>query len=130
MAVSILTTIMPPSAVIIIIGVLWKGAGKTGALWGLLSGFVTGCILIVLDVVGMLSCIAENTLYFRTFVTFLITLGVTVLVSVIKREQAPDMPVEIPEDSPPVRLVEKPGFWAVILVFGAVAMYVFLTIAF
>jgi len=130
MALSILATIMPPSAVVIILGALWRRAGKTGALFGLISGFGTGITLVVLDLLGLLGGIAENTMYFRTTVTFLITLAVTVLVSVVVREQSPEMPFEEYDEPPPDRLVENPKFWAVLLVAASISMYIFLTVIF
>ncbi|MCE5249220.1 sodium/solute symporter [bacterium] len=130
MALSILATIMPPSAAVILLGVLWKRIGKTGALWGMLSGFAIGLVLVVLDFLGLLSNIAGNTMYFRASVTFLGSVAVTVLVSLIIHEQSPDMVTEPQKDAPPGRLFENPKFLAVLLFIAAVSMYAFLTFAF
>ena len=134
MALSVLATIMPPSAVVIILGVIWKGAGKTGALWGLIAGFATGIFLIILDLAGFLASIAENTMYFRAAVTFIVSACVTVLLSLLIPEPAPEaefeMRVEPEKEETPSGLLENPRFLAVMLLCAAVSMYLFLTLAF
>ncbi|MBN1293058.1 MAG: sodium/solute symporter [Candidatus Latescibacteria bacterium] len=130
MALSILATIMPPSAAVILLGALWKRAGKTGALWGLISGFSVGLILVILDLFGYLSGIAENTMYFRTIITFLTTAIITVVISLIKHETIPDLAIEESYDEKPARLIESPKFLAVMLLIACVLMYTFLTFAF
>jgi len=130
MALSILATIMPPSAVVIIIGAVWKGAGKTGALLGLISGFTTGLILVVLDFIGVLASVAENTMYFRTIVTIFVTIIVTVTVSLVKHEKTSYVTEKPVEEPPPVIWAENPKIMAVLLLITAVSMYIFLTLAF
>ena len=142
MALSVLATIMPPSGAVIIIGALWKGAGKTGAFYGLLSGFATGIMLVILDQKGLLSSYAADTLFFRAAITFFISMSVTLIVSLLKREPAPYTPFGRQKHTPfsgdeadvtdfeEKKWWENPKILAIILLFSAVSMYIYLTVAF
>ena len=134
MAMAILAIIMPPTAVVILLGAVWKGAGKTGALWGIMTGFAAGIVCVALDFFSIFSGIAENTMYLRTTAVTLVTFSVTVIISLVKREISPDMSVyhsEIPlDDKSSKSLFSNPRFLAVLLLLSSVSMYLFLTFAF
>ena len=126
MALSILATIMPPSATVILLGAVWRRAGKTGALWGLVCGLATGLALAVLDMTGGLLFIADNTMYFRTILTIIVTALVTAVISLMIHE--PD--TYVPVISEPVKgpWYENPRILAPLLLLSAVGMYIFLSI--
>ena len=142
MALSILATIMPPSAAVIIIGALWKKAGKTGALAGMLGGFATGIALITLDLNGKLTGFAAETLYLRALITFVVSTVLTVAVSAIMREgvnetyentlSAADSEVPGVEPAGDVKrgLWENPKKLSIMLIISAVIVYTILTIIF
>ena len=73
-------------------------------------------------------------MYFRTTAVTLVTIAVTVIISLIKREISPDMSVYHSEisldDKPSKSLFSNPKFLAVLLLLSSLSMYLFLTIAF
>ena len=83
MAMSILAIIMPPTAVVILLGAVWKGAGKTGALWGMMTGFAVGIVSVALDFFGMFSGIAENTMSLVWLLGFIIKASHTCIILVM-----------------------------------------------
>ena len=97
--------------------------------WG--AGFATGIALIFLDMNGTLSTIARDTLYFRATVTFIVSLSVTVLVSMLKKEPYIETTVKMRDDQ-----LSLPGknthikIMALLLIVSSLSMYLFLTIIF
>lgn len=126
MALSILATVMPPSATVIIMGAMWRRAGKTGALWGLVCGLLTGLVLAILDMTRSLAFIAENTMYFRAIVTIAITALITAAISIVKHE--PDTYKPVLDDHVARIWYENPRVLAPLLLASAVGMYLFLSI--
>ncbi|MCL5270325.1 MAG: hypothetical protein M1457_07205 [bacterium] len=90
-AISILATIMPPFGAITMLGALSRRVNRQGALLGLSVGGILAVVLIVLDLTGHLKNIGENSLYFRTLTTFVVTWVVTYVGS---------LPYAVPEPSP------------------------------
>jgi len=82
-AISILATIMPPFAAVTILGALVRRVNRRGALVGLIAGGAIALSLVVVSKMGYLESIAEDTLYFRTAVTFLVSAILTYVVSVL-----------------------------------------------
>jgi SSS family solute:Na+ symporter len=96
-AISIVATIMPPFGAITVIGALSRRVNRTGALIGLIGGILVAIGLVVASGMGYLSSIAgNNTLYFRTMVTFLVTSLLTYLGSLFSTGYRYDgSPVEV-----------------------------------
>jgi solute:Na+ symporter, SSS family len=121
-AISVLATIMPPFAAVIILGAMAHRMNRTGALAGLIAGGATAVGLIIADKLGSLSTIAENALFFRTTVTFLVSLGVTALVSMFTGhpldEQRPRMDISVTISPRVLRM-------AIILLLALAGMVVF-----
>jgi solute:Na+ symporter, SSS family len=80
-AISVLATIMPPFAAVTILGALSRRTTADGALFGLTYGGVTAITLVFMDQARLLTPVAEETLYFRAMVTFLVTAVVSLVVS-------------------------------------------------
>ena len=95
-------------------------------MWGLVCGLATGLALAVLDMTGGLLFIADNTMYFRTILTIIVTALVTAVISLMIHE--PD--TYVPVISEPVKgpWYENPRILAPLLLLSAVGMYIFLSI--
>lgn len=84
-AISVLATIMPPFASVTIVGALDRRVNKHGALAGVIVAAVVAIGFVVADKLGYLASISQETLYFRTMVTFLTGVVVTYAVSLASR---------------------------------------------
>jgi SSS family solute:Na+ symporter len=80
-AISVLATIMPPFAAVTILGAMIRWINKSGAMAGLICSAAVAIGMVVVDNLGWLRGIADETLYFRTMVTFLTGVVVTIAVS-------------------------------------------------
>jgi len=80
-AISILATIMPPFAAVTILGSLVRRVNRQGALAGIVAGGLVAVGLVFASRRGYLQSIADDTLFFRTAVTFVVSAVVTWVVS-------------------------------------------------
>jgi len=124
-AISVLATIMPPFGAITIFGAVSRRANSLGALIGLITGGLTAIVLLFLSGMGILASVAgENTLYFRTMVTFLITFIIAYLVSLLQSPPAQDV-VNMPETDQSIHFSPTIIRFIIVLLAGIVAMYIF-----
>jgi solute:Na+ symporter, SSS family len=119
-AISVLATIMPPFAAVTVLGAMLPRMNRRGASAGLISGFSVAVTLVVADKLGYLAMVAQETLYFRAMITFLIAAAVCYAVSLLTAS------AEDPSAARPVDLSVK---WsprvirmAVLLAVGMAAM--------
>ncbi len=99
-AIGIVATIMPPFGAVALLGVLWARTSYPGALAGLLAGFITAITLFVADLFGTFRDYASDSLYFRTVVTFVLTILVTAGGSLFVPAKAKSEPASVSPGNP------------------------------
>ena len=94
-AVGIVATIMPPFGAITILGAVWARASAKAAAIALTIGMSLAAGLFVLDLRGDLQQFAEDTLYLRSGLVFLVTLTIHTLFSLFSHTDQPDQMSEL-----------------------------------
>jgi SSS family solute:Na+ symporter len=128
-AVGVLATIMPPFAAVIMLGAMWKKANSRGAAAGLIIGGSLAVTLFILaNRTKLLLPIAEDTMFFRAALTYIVTLGTAWLFSLL-------LPAEAGEDqtaaaTASVKITKRVWKLAFALFVAVTGMYVFLTFRF
>ena len=125
-AAGILATIMPPFGAIAVLGAVWKRASPRGALLGLVFGMGGAVILFGIDRTGALSSWAQDTLYIRSGIVFLISLTITVLFSLFDDYMDNLQPID--REGPVPTGLENPKNLGIILLLAILAMYVLFTV--
>ena len=84
---------MPPFGAITILGAMSRRISSIAALSGLIAGFTIAVALLIIDKLGLLANVAEQTLYLRSMVTFSVTITIAYLLSFIypcQKDKRPD----------------------------------------
>lgn len=121
-AVGILATIMPPFGAISITGATWKRSSPKGATVGLFAGMGVAVVLFFMDQAGALSNWADDTLYLRSAIVFLFTMGVTILVSFTDNYH--DDLTDLSKDDERGRGLNRPKTLAILLLAVIMLVYV------
>ena len=128
-AVGVLATIMPPFAAVIMLGAMWKKANSRGAAAGLiLGGSLAVTLFILANYTEVLLPIAEDTMFFRAALTYVVTLSTACLFSLLfPAGSGEDQTAAATESAKITKRVWKLAFALFVAVTG---MYVFLTFLF
>jgi len=121
-ALSILVTIMPPFGAITIGGAILRVFNACGAFVGLIAGGLVSIGLVIADVLGYLKPIAEETLYFRAMVSFVITFVLALLVSLIFKDKAT---VETEQQDMTINISSKLKRMIILLIIATIAITAF-----
>jgi len=128
-AIGILATIMPPFAAVILLGAMWKKANSKGAAFGLVIGGGLAVVLFMLATYTKLfSSIADDSMFFRAALTYIVTLSVTWLFSMLLGVQAGEDQTAAATAS--VKITKRVWKLAFALASAISVMYVFFTIIF
>jgi SSS family solute:Na+ symporter len=84
----IIAIIMPPLGAITVLGALWQRCSNRAAIAGLLAGYGCSLSLAILDRANRLAVIAAEPAFFNGLVSFVVTVVVVCLISLVAPQRA------------------------------------------